>query len=356
MTAIDQKTIEIMKNTFSASKELEGESARRNELGGNVIPFGVSYLDDSLGGIFKDDIVLIGGRSGGGKSELTLSIALNAAEQGRKVLYIGLEFSKGELSRRVFFSKLVNRLYREIEKPKEKPRFQDWMTGKQEHLFEKFYDDEKQKLMKILDNVIVTKRVAAFSIEDLQNRVMDEQGIDLFCLDHVHFFTFGERENENSGLKRLMQAISDKVERYDKPFVVVSHLRKGDRKGESIVPTMEDFHGGSDLFKISTRAVTIAPAEITGEPTHIWPTWMWTVKNRYDQGTSRFVGRTGFNSSENKYEKPYTISSINYYGNKTEDIPDAKIPAWAKGCRRETLQFPPRSSLKNYAQMRGQND
>lgn len=50
--------------------------------------FGVKFLDDIIGGLFKGELTTIAARSGVGKTALALQIMLNCMEQGKKVLFI----------------------------------------------------------------------------------------------------------------------------------------------------------------------------------------------------------------------------------------------------------------------------
>lgn len=42
-----------------------------------VADFGVTYLDDKLGGVLKSDLIVVGARSGAGKSTLSNIIAMS---------------------------------------------------------------------------------------------------------------------------------------------------------------------------------------------------------------------------------------------------------------------------------------
>ena len=57
------------------------------------IKFGIKFLDDVIGGLFKGELTTIAARSGVGKTALALQIMLNCMEQGKKVLFISREMS-----------------------------------------------------------------------------------------------------------------------------------------------------------------------------------------------------------------------------------------------------------------------
>lgn len=55
--------------------------------------FGIDFLDDVIGGLFKGELTTIAARSGVGKTALALQIMLNAINQKKKVLFISREMS-----------------------------------------------------------------------------------------------------------------------------------------------------------------------------------------------------------------------------------------------------------------------
>ena len=61
------------------------------------IEFGVKFLDEIIGGLFKGELTTIAARSGVGKTALALQIMLNCMEQKKKVLFISREMSKEQV-------------------------------------------------------------------------------------------------------------------------------------------------------------------------------------------------------------------------------------------------------------------
>lgn len=59
--------------------------------------FGINFLDDVIGGLFKGELTTIAARSGVGKTALALQIMLNAINQKKKVLFISREMSNVQI-------------------------------------------------------------------------------------------------------------------------------------------------------------------------------------------------------------------------------------------------------------------
>jgi|GEM_PF-2355902 len=59
----------------------------------DLIPFGISKLDEKLGGMRKSFVTLMYSKTGGGKTRTSVNIAYNVASKGYKVMYFSLEMA-----------------------------------------------------------------------------------------------------------------------------------------------------------------------------------------------------------------------------------------------------------------------
>jgi hypothetical protein len=114
---------------------------------------------------------------------------------------------------------------------------------------------------------------------------------------------------------------------------VIAHVRKGDRKSRQLVPGIEDFHGSSDISKIATKAIMLAPAHDKEDDEdrlpYMWPTYFHIGKCRTDGSRTRFLGLVAFNARRNAYELGYSMHKMLLSGDESELIPDNKRPHWA---------------------------
>lgn len=79
-------------------QRIELRASGRKTLG---VPTGISKIDDAFGGLMKGDFVVIAGWTGSLKSWLALYMALNAWQEGYRVLYFSLEMSGEQLGYRM---------------------------------------------------------------------------------------------------------------------------------------------------------------------------------------------------------------------------------------------------------------
>jgi len=78
---------EAVQERWDSYKNIESGAAD------NVIPFGMSELDEAFGGMRKTFVTLLYSKSAGGKTRTSINIAYNAARAGYNVMYFSLEMA-----------------------------------------------------------------------------------------------------------------------------------------------------------------------------------------------------------------------------------------------------------------------
>lgn len=317
------------------SEQLSGEREERLANAENMCTFGISFLDDALVGIFKNDLVLLAGRSGQGKSEIALHISLTNALKGRRVYHLALEAEPKEIARRMLFKQMAKLFYanRFVHGSDERPNYLRWYAGMQEEMLGPFREKAAQALG-AYNNLKTFYRGEDFGPTQLEQIFASVKGqADLLVLDHLHYMDFDD-DNENRAHKETVKQIRSLALLHGIPVILVAHIRKGDRRNPVPVPDQEDIHGSSDIFKIATKAIMIAPAKdqlVTPETkTYRFPTYFRAAKCRQDGGVSWFTGLSSFDISRGEYDEQYVIGE---FGSKGEYLQLDHKPFWAKRAR-----------------------
>lgn len=312
----------------SFNDEKENDEALRIEEGQRLIKFGVSFLDEALLGISHNDLVVLGAPTGKGKSQLATLIALHNCRAGKRVHYFALEAEKRNISRRLRFQKISEMFYADTNKPRIHLDFQEWRFGLlSEHLSR--YEREIDEAPDLYPNLYIYYRDKDFGIKDFQRAFFAiSQDTDLIIVDHLHYFDF-EDSNENKATKEIMKTIMDCVQISGKPVVLISHVRKRDKKTKQILPDIEDFHGSSEISKICTKAITLAPDP--GSETKAGNgTLISILKNRNDGSRTRFTAKMVFDYSKQNYGSHYNLGQMNFDGSEWKEIPSEDVPFWSK--------------------------
>lgn len=319
-----------------------------------LLSFGNKFLDDCLGGIAPDDLIIVTARTGGGKTELVAEIARVNVIAKKKVYFFALEAYKNELEKRLKF-KILSKLF--YDQPnykdfKKRPNFQDWVYGKQHELFTKVDMEANGILHNDYQTLKTYYRSLSFNAElfgQITNAIQHDA--DLIIIDHLHYFDL-EDINENIAMKKLVKEIKDISLLIGKPVILVAHLRKSNNsQSVGVVPELEEIHGSSDISKIATKVIATAPAyDQPQESRFRFPTYFKALKNRPDGSRCRYAAISIFDIQKNSYLDGYVIGKINREGS-FETCVDSDIPQWAESNKTITTKPTPVKKEKTNEQL-----
>lgn len=300
----------------------------------NLLTFGVKYLDDAMKGILSHDLVLLGASSGVGKTAFCCNLARANLELGKRVHFFALEAEQYEIERRIKFGIFMRQLFSlpVHERGIFNVNYQDWYLGR-------FWENGKM-LEAMADHEFRTKykglytfyKENNFDVNDLIVNVTQIAPVtDLIILDHVHYFDY-DGDKESIAIKEIAKAARMLALENGKPIILISHLRKRDRFSTDICPGLEEFHGSSDLYKIATKAITLAPGGEVDDGR--FETFIRIVKNRLDGGVTRYMGKTIYNFSGGYYENIYEIGHSSQSSDKGfVSLDRHKYPKWSNPTR-----------------------
>jgi hypothetical protein len=314
-------------------ERLTNERVERLERARRIMPFQIRFLDEALGGIFPNDLILIGAASGEGKTALCTAIAHANARSGKRVHYFALEAEEREIERRMKYREISEMVFREDRYASLRGilNYIDWYSG----AFDRELGDYgESRLDAVLSAQFATMKTfykrGQFGVEELEallGQIQDET--ECAIIDHLHYVDV-DGEDENRGVKGIVMRVRDASLVYGKPIILVAHLRKKDRRGEALVPDLDDFHGSSDTAKVATKAIMIARAWDQNPPqSWLWPTYVYAPKCRMDGSRTRYCALVNFNARTQSYENSYVLGRLTANRDKFEGLPNKELPHWA---------------------------
>lgn len=313
----------------AAPERLEAEAGERAALLARRIHTNVDFLDHMLGGILPHDLVLLGARTGAGKTALASMIAESCSRTGRRVHYFALEAEPSEIERRIKFRAFARRVVERLPHEAHRLDYADWYSGDLEDVFTRVERDIRDDL--VLPNLFTYYRGTEFTADSMDRlfRAVQDQ-TDLIILDHLHYVDIADDVSENRAVKDVVKRIRDVALSIGKPVLVIAHLRKRDRNSQSLVPDLDDFHGTSDITKIATKVVLIGPAtDRPRPPGRPWafPTYVHVPKDRM-RGRSGIGAVLSFDARTGAYEPGYEVGRFNADCTKWEKLGEREIPLW----------------------------
>jgi replicative DNA helicase len=187
---------------------------------------GIRPLDKMTGGLSGSKLMIIGARPSVGKSIFAMTICMNAAKQGKRVLYISLEMEADELMEREFAAASLVPL---TEITSDEISIDGWKK-----MAEAFPDLASKPIFYCTDiHFVEDVRKAAFQL-------FENGGLDLICVDYIQLLKTTQKRNSRQeevadisrGLKWLAQEL--KI-----PVIALSQLNRASQK-EKRPPTMAE--------------------------------------------------------------------------------------------------------------------
>lgn len=300
-------------NFTNFSEDFDSLEAATLENGKDLLSFGIPFLDDSLRGIAKTDLILLGAGSGAGKSEAAFHIAFHNAKAGKKVLLFALEAEKKEVELRQLYKFLAKEYFADHQRERGTLNYPDFYYGKCWHLVSK-YKEKAREQFGLIKNLYIRYSQGGYTMDQFAIDVSSAKDTNLIVLDHLHYLELGD-EVENKAFKKAVQKIRDTVLHHKIPVILVSQLRKesSNFRNTSAMPDLSDFHGSSDIFKVATKGIMLASGDkvIQGNgDERLRPTLIKAVKNRLDGSVKVYTGAMNYDFRTNSYAENYTVGKL----------------------------------------------
>ena len=312
--------------------------------GEGLLSFGIPFLDDSLRGIAKTDLILLGASSGAGKSEAAFHIAFHNARLGKKVLLFALEAEKKEVELRQLYKFLAREYFSDPQRAQGRLNYSDFYYGKCWDLVGKYMPKAKEQFNTI-QNLFIRYSDEGYTLDKFAIDVQSFADADLIVLDHLHYLELGD-EVENKAFKKALQRIRQTVLDYEIPVILISQLRKeaNNNRQQSAMPDLADFHGSSDIYKVATKAIMLAPGDKVIDyhsDEFLRPTLIKAVKCRLDGSVKAYTGAMNYDFKTNSYKDSYIVGKLVWgpdeVTNKQVEKFEEESVYWAKGAKNAVI-------------------
>ena len=326
---------DLIANESVAADDFDNEKYDRMENAGKAVDFGINYLDDAINGLLPSDFVVIGGRTGVGKSQLASLIALHNIRQKKNVYYFALEACNFETLRRLKYS-LIRQYNPNM------PTYKEWLKGENESEMVQFEEQAKSKNLFDL-NFLKTfyRKSTRFGLEELELLVdYNKETTDLFIVDHLHYFDH-DTSDENIAIRDTLKKIRDLTLEYKVPIILIAHLRKKTKTDKELVPDLEEFHGSSEITKIPTQVITLAKyyGDTDRSSAAMFPTLFKIAKDRDTGSNTIYTGLVHFDIANLSYTKEYDVYRLIKGGTTLGELKDYEMPKYYKQHLKERPQI-----------------
>jgi replicative DNA helicase len=226
-----------LKQTIDMAK-----SAYQNDEGIVGVPTGLTDLDSRLGGMHKQDLIIIAGRPSMGKTALATNIAFHAARNIQKkgskstVAFFSLEMSSEQLSTRILSEQ-------------SRIKSNDIRRGKvSEKEFEKFIETSKNisELPLYIDE---TPAITIAAISNRSRRIKRLFGLELIVVDYIQLMRSGKKLETNrvQEISEITQGLKALAKELDVPVLALSQLSRQVEQRDDKKPQLADLRESGSI-------------------------------------------------------------------------------------------------------------
>ena len=197
------------------------------------VPTGIKELDDTITGLNRSDLILLGARPGMGKTSFALNIARHAAiKANKKVAFFSLEMSKEQLASRLLSTEaLVDGTKLRTGKLNE----DEWI-----HLIEAG-DILSKTQMYFDDNPTIT-------VGEMKAKIRRLKDVDLVIVDYLQLMNasgrIDNRVQEISSITRNMKIMAKEL---NIPVLMLSQLARDSEKRTNHRPVLSDLRDSGSI-------------------------------------------------------------------------------------------------------------
>lgn len=222
----DSLRIIDQQEALAMTYELMEKAQKREGKASDRIMTGIRPLDRMTGGLSGSKLMIIGARPSVGKSIFAMSICMNAAAAGKRVLYVSLEMEAEELMEREFAAESLVPL---TEITSDEISDQSWIK-----LADSLMSLSEKKIFYCTEIHFVEEvRKAAFSL-------YENGGLDLICVDYIQLLkTTQKRNSRQEEVADISRSLKWLAQELKIPVIALSQLNRSSAK-EKRPPTMAE--------------------------------------------------------------------------------------------------------------------
>jgi replicative DNA helicase len=200
------------------------------------VPTGFPALDETLSGLQKSELIILGARPSVGKTSLALDIARNASKAGFTVGVFSLEMSREQLQDRIISSESQVPLW-------------NILTGRISN------DNEFSMIQGALDRLSSTKlfiddspSLNVLQMRSMARRLQVEHGLDLLVVDYLQLIrpriSSDNMVNMITEISRGLKALARELK---VPVLALSQLSRGLEQRDHKIPRLSDLRDSGSI-------------------------------------------------------------------------------------------------------------
>lgn len=281
----------------------------------DIVSFGYDFLDDKLTGLFKGELVVMGGETGTGKTTFATNIIYRATKK-HKCAVFALEDRLNDYGMKAVYFELGR--VRKTLGLKNYP----WNAYRRNEINDLNYLKLRGEAVAILHNpnLYFADIQLQMDVEMLEAAIEDQiaQGVQLFLIDHLHEFDLSKGESTKSDyVEQVLVKLKQILNRTGARCILIAHYRKLN----GMKPSMDSFKDSISISQNANYVINLwrdRKDKGDDEFDERFETKIMVPKSRNPNG--EFTIDVKFNPDINDYEMDKVA-----YGTPTEATEDNRI-------------------------------
>jgi|TARA_R100000750_G_scaffold59970_1_gene48952 replicative DNA helicase len=202
--------------------------------GGNIIPFGLEYLDKPAGGMTRKEITVLGGRPGHGKTTLMVNIVKSLVNSKKKIMVFNREMSNTEMIRKLLVLESDSLLYSDVRRGKYRVDGNSWSeTVKELESTHKSIMNKYNKYLTMYDDIR--------DIEETMREISRHKP-DIVLDDYIQLIKVsGPTKDRRFELEDIMQEYKWICKKNNSHAILLSQLNRDIERRIDPRPRMSDY-------------------------------------------------------------------------------------------------------------------
>ena len=199
------------------------------------IPTGIRELDNTITGLNRSDLIILGARPGMGKTAFALNIARNVSVvTGKRVAFFSLEMSKEQLASRVLSS--------EAMVGGTKLRTGELSEGEWTRLVEA--GDILSKADLYLDDT------PGITVPEMKAKIRRLKDVDLVMIDYLQLMNSAQRiDNRVQEISEITRSLKIMAKELNIPVVTLAQLARAGEKRQEHRPVLSDLRASGSIVQ-----------------------------------------------------------------------------------------------------------
>lgn len=234
-SSIKNQTVEIATIAKELLEKMEEASKRKGGIVG--VPSGFTYLDKTLSGFQKQNLIILAARTGMGKTSFALNIASHVAlSEKRPIAIFSLEMSRVEILARILS------IHLQI----------DSKTIREGSLKDEDWSRTIQELSAMSKSKLIIDDTPAITIAELKakcRQLKNTRGLDMIIVDYLQLMRYRDKplENRQQEVAEISRNLKALAKELDIPVMALAQVARSAEQGESKKPRLSNLRESGSI-------------------------------------------------------------------------------------------------------------